>query len=78
MSIHSFDILRNALACPPILIHPNYEKTFILSSDSSDTALGAMIGQRDNYGIIHPIAYFSEKSITVQIYNNRKKIDGHC
>ena len=57
----SFDILKNALAHPPILIHPNYEKTFILSSDSSDTALGAMIGQRDNYGIIHPIAYFSKK-----------------
>ena len=63
----SFDLLKEKLSQPPILIHPDFDKEFILSCDASDSALGAMLGQRDESNIIHPIAYFSQKLNPTQI-----------
>lgn len=63
----SFDILKQKLSEPPILIHPDFNKQFILSTDSSDVALGGMLGQEDHLGIIHPIAYFSKKLDNAQL-----------
>lgn len=63
----AFDILKSKLAETPILIHPDFNKEFILSTDSSDFALGAMLGQRDKFNIIHPIAYFSKKLNPTQL-----------
>ena len=57
----AFDILKFKLSEPPILIHPDFNKEFILTTDSSDHALGAFLGQKDESGIIRPIAYFSKK-----------------
>ena len=57
----AFDTLKERLSQPPILIHPDFNKEFILSCDSSDIALGAYLGQKDNSDIIRPIAYFSKK-----------------
>lgn len=57
----AFDILKKRLSQSPILIHPDYEKEFVLSADASDYALGGMLGQADENGIIRPIAYFSKK-----------------
>lgn len=33
---NAFEALKNALTSPPVLIHPNYEETFIITCDSSD------------------------------------------
>lgn len=63
----SFEILKQKLSEPPILTHPNFNKQFILSTDSSDNALGASLGQKDENGIIHPIAYFSKKLNDTQL-----------
>lgn len=57
----SFQILKEKLSRPPILIHPNYDKDFILSCDASDHSIAATLGQADRNGIIHPISYFSKK-----------------
>lgn len=62
----SFDILKECLSRPPILIHPDYEKQFVLSADASDNVLGGMLGQTDKNGIIRPIAYFSKKLNSTQ------------
>lgn len=57
----SFETLKKCLSKPPILIHPDFQKDFVLSTDASNNALGGMLGQKDNEGIIRPIAYFSKK-----------------
>lgn len=57
----AFDKLKTCLSQAPILIHPDFNKPFILSTDASDHALGGMLGQADETGIMRPIAFFSKK-----------------
>ena len=54
----SFDKLRNCLIRHPILIYPDFSKTFTLTTDASDIAIGAVLSQEKN-GFDHPIAYYS-------------------
>ena len=63
----SFEIIKEKLSEPPVLVHPDYNKQFILSCDASNISLGAMLGQRDDHGIIHPISYFSKKLNDAQL-----------
>lgn len=53
----SFEILRDALASPPILAYPNPHKEFILTTDASEMALSYILGQKDDQGREHVIAY---------------------
>lgn len=56
---NAFDTLKAILIKPPILQYPNFEKTFILSTDASDKACGAVLSQ--TYGNIDlPVAYASK------------------
>lgn len=64
---NAFVTLKDWLAKKPILTHPNYNKQFILSTDASDNAIAAMLGQKDSQGIIHPISYFSRKLNTTEL-----------
>lgn len=63
----SFEILKQKLISSPILISPDFKKEFILSCDAGKYALGGMLGQKDENGIIRPIAYFSKKLNPTQI-----------
>ncbi|XP_063597903.1 uncharacterized protein LOC134774421 [Penaeus indicus] len=56
--IRNINILKDKLACAPILTLPDFCKTFYLRSDASDTGLGAILLQ-DVDGILMPIAYAS-------------------
>jgi RNase H-like domain found in reverse transcriptase/Reverse transcriptase (RNA-dependent DNA polymerase)/Integrase zinc binding domain/Retroviral aspartyl protease len=58
----SFDTLKQALINPPILQYPDFSKQFILTTDASDLACGAVLSQNFD-GIELPIAYAS-KSFT--------------
>jgi len=40
---HAFDSLRKALISPPVLDHPTRANQFILSTDASDSGLGAVL-----------------------------------
>lgn len=62
----AFDELQDALSKEPILQHPNFSKTFILSTDSSDTCIGATLGHKDESGLILPISYYSKKLVAHQ------------
>ena len=57
----AFEKLKTLLCSSTVLHSPDFEKEFILQTDASDHAVGAVLSQLDNDGEEHPIAYFSRK-----------------
>ena len=55
----SFDKLKELLISPPILRFPDMSKSFILMTDASGYAVGAVLGQKDESEKDHVIAYAS-------------------
>jgi len=51
----AFTQLKTALCSPPVLAYPDYEKEFIVSTDASSKAIGAVLSQADEDGREHPI-----------------------
>jgi hypothetical protein len=54
----SFDSLKQTLCLEPILQYPDFTKSFILTTDASNKALGAIVSQGE-VGKDLPIAYAS-------------------
>lgn len=57
--ITCFNDCKRLLITDPILKYPDFNKTFILETDASDFALGAVLSQKFEDGKEHPIAYAS-------------------
>ncbi|RDX90945.1 hypothetical protein CR513_27135, partial [Mucuna pruriens] len=58
--IKAFQELKNRLTSAPILQAPNWDLPFELMCDASNSALGAVLGQRARVGqLVHVIAYAS-------------------
>jgi hypothetical protein len=55
----SFEKLKTCLMTPPILAYPDFTRPFILYTDASTFALGAILAQKDNDNKEHVIAYAS-------------------
>ena len=56
----AFEQLKEKLCTKPIFLqHPDFEKTFKLTTDCSNIAMGAILSQSKN-GFDHPVAYFSK------------------
>ena len=55
----SFERLKTCLTTPPILAYPDFEKPFIVYTDASTFALGAILSQKDDAKKEHVIAYAS-------------------
>lgn len=56
--INCFEKCKNLLSNAPILKYPDFEKPFILTTDASNVALGAVLSQNHN-GDNLPVAYAS-------------------
>ena len=54
----SFDVLKEAITSAPVLSMPTDEDGFILDTDASDLAIGAVLSQRQD-GVERVIAYAS-------------------
>ncbi|KAF4472883.1 pol poly, partial [Fusarium albosuccineum] len=57
----AFDKIKNLILSEPVLKMFDPTRPIELETDSSDFALGAQIGQRDDEGLLHPIAFYSYK-----------------
>lgn len=55
----AFEDLKNCLTSSPTLIRPDFTKPFVLQTDASTIGLGAVLGQKDENGKEHVIAYAS-------------------
>lgn len=58
-SEEAFNKLKKMLITSPVLIYPNFNETFIVTTDASDYAVGAVISQ-GNIPYDKPIQYFSK------------------
>jgi hypothetical protein len=59
--------LKTALLSEPCLIAPDFNRQFHLFTDSSKAACGSALCQRDDKGLMHPIAFSSHKLTPSQI-----------
>ena len=57
----AFQTIRDKILKEPVIMLPDPEKPFEVETDASDYALGAQLGQRDDNGILHPVAFMSKK-----------------
>ena len=58
--VTSFKALKNAMPHAPVLRNPDFHRPFILQTDASDFAIGAVLSQKFENGE-HPIAFLSRK-----------------
>ncbi|KAL3879165.1 hypothetical protein ACJMK2_031474 [Sinanodonta woodiana] len=59
-AVRSFKVLKDALTKAPVLIAPDFSRKFIVQTDASDTAVGAVLSQTLG-GEEHAVAYLSRK-----------------
>jgi len=56
-----------AFTSAPVLIHPDPTKPFIVETDASNFALGAILSHFGINGLLHPVAFYSRKLISAEI-----------
>lgn len=57
----SFDGLKEALLNDPVLVNPDFQKHFFIQCDASKTGVGAVLFQKSEDDVDHPIAFMSKK-----------------
>ena len=63
---HAFVRLKNALKAGPVLIQPDLRAPFIIETDASDFAYGAVLLQISSDEREHPVAYISHSFSSVE------------
>jgi predicted aspartyl protease len=58
---HAFDTLKQAMVSAPVLAHPDPRQPWIVQSDASGFAIGAVLSQKQTDGTVRPVAYWSHK-----------------
>jgi phospholipid-translocating ATPase len=57
----AFCSIKKMLASSPVLVMPRFDAQFILMTDASEVGAGAVLLQKQESGVEHPIAYYSKK-----------------
>ena len=64
--LESFENIKRRLCAAPRLAHPDLEQPFVLYTDASKSAIGAVLLQRDYFGVERAISFFSKKMSSAQ------------
>lgn len=56
-----FDELKTRFTSAPILAHPDPSRQFVVETDASDFAMGAVLSHLDDDGVLRPVAFWSRK-----------------
>ena len=65
-NIKSFEAIKSRLCDGPRLAHPDLERLFVLYTDASMIAIGAVFLQSDSDGIERAVSFFSKKLFPAQ------------
>lgn len=57
----AFEQLKIHLTSAPVLVTPNFEKSFVIQCDASKVGIGGVLAQEDDEGVERPISFFSYK-----------------
>ena len=57
----AFQFLKIAFTTAPILQYFDPEKEMLVETDASDYVSAGILSQRNDEGILHPVAFFSKK-----------------
>ena len=55
----AFEALKGKLVEAPILVYPDFDRSFVLETDASVKGLGAVLSQQQSDGRLHPVAFAS-------------------
>ncbi|KAF8694103.1 hypothetical protein RHS03_08243, partial [Rhizoctonia solani] len=55
----AFDAIKAEICKEPVLAHPDESEPYILETDASGAAMGAVLSQRIEDGCLHPVAFMS-------------------
>jgi hypothetical protein len=55
------DTLKSAIVSAPVLRHFDPTRTCYVECDASDYVVAGVLSQKDDEGLLHPIAFFSSK-----------------
>ena len=55
----AMDILKRKIKYAPVLVFPDFDKPFLLETDTSKEGLGAVLSQKQSNGHYHPVAFGS-------------------
>ena len=72
----AFRELKHRLCTTPVLRSPDFDKAFILQTDTSDRGLGAVLSQQDDVGEEHPISFWSRKLLPRE--QRYSKVEKEC
>lgn len=61
VTVQAFDDLKTAIADSAVLMVIDETKPFVLHTDASDFAVGAVLAQHDSDGVLRPVGFVSEK-----------------
>ncbi|KAH0604494.1 uncharacterized protein H6S33_006871, partial [Morchella sextelata] len=57
----AFQTLKKMFTTAPILMHFDPDRKIVVETDASDYISAGILSQRDDEGILHPVAFFSKK-----------------
>lgn len=55
----AFDLIKEKLTAAPVLVTPDFDKSFIISCDACKTGEGGVLVKEDEHGIEKPLAFFT-------------------
>jgi len=70
----AFDKLKQCLSTPPMLVFPNFSREFLLDTDASDQAIGAVLSQTQNDSQENFSVYVSRE----EIFSHPYRVVGCC
>ena len=59
--IKSFLCIKEAVASAPLLVHFQPDRPCVVETDASDFAIGLVLSQPQQNGVLHPVAFHSRK-----------------
>ena len=68
-------ILKGKVQSTPVLVFPDFKKSFLLEMDTSKEGLGAVLSQKQSNGWYHPVAFGSHSLTPVEKNYHSSKLE---